>query len=88
MGNKKSCQSCGMPLDETHSECIAKEVDGTDSIYCTYCYADGEFLNPEACLSDMVEMGVPHLARKIGEDAARAQLLKFLPTLKRWSGNS
>ena len=32
----------------------------------------------------MVEMGVPHLARKIGEQAAREKLGKFVPTLARW----
>ena len=32
----------------------------------------------------MVEIGVPHLARKIGEQAAREQLSRFIPTLVRW----
>jgi len=78
------CQSCGMPFDEAHSEFIAKEKDGSESIYCSYCYKDGEFLIPDATIGDMVEMGVPHLARKIGEQAARDQLLQLLPTLSRW----
>ena len=84
MMNMNVCQSCGMPFDESHSELIAKEADGTDSIYCTYCYANGEFMNPEASVEDMVEMGVPHLAYKIGEEAAREQLSKLVPTLERW----
>ena len=78
------CQSCGMPFDEAHREFIAREADGSDSIYCIYCYKDGEFLNPSATVGDMIEMGVPHLAHKIGEQAAREQLSKFLPTLARW----
>ena len=78
------CQSCGMPFDEDHKELIAKEKDGVDSIYCTYCYNDGEFLEPMATVKDMVEMGVPHLGHKIGEEAAREQLSKFVPTLARW----
>jgi len=32
----------------------------------------------------MVEVGVPHLARKIGEQAAREQLSQLLPALVRW----
>ena len=79
------CQSCGMPFDEAHSDLIAKETDGDDSIYCTYCYKDGVFLNPGATVYDMIEMGVPHLAHKIGEQAAREQLSKFVPTLARWA---
>ena len=78
------CQSCGMPFDETHREFIAKESDGNKSMYCTYCYKDGEFLNPKATVHDMITMGVPYLAEKIGETAAREQLSKFIPTLARW----
>jgi len=79
-----NCQSCGMPFDEGHVEFIAKEPDGSESIYCSYCYKDGKFLEPNATISDMVEIGVPHLARKIGEQAAREQLSRFIPTLVRW----
>ena len=78
------CQSCGMTFDDAHKEYIAKEKDGSDSIYCTYCYKDGEFLDPNATFEDMIEMGVPHLAYKIGEQAARKQLSQFVPTLVRW----
>jgi len=78
------CQSCGMPFDEGHIELIAKEPDGSDSIYCSFCYKDGKFIQPDATVSDMVEIGVPHLARKIGEQAAREQLSRFIPTLARW----
>ena len=78
------CQSCGMPFDEAHREFIAKEADHSDSVYCTYCYKDGVFLNPDANAEEMIEMGVPHLARKIGEKAAREQLSKFVPALARW----
>jgi len=80
------CQSCGMPFDEAHRSLIAKEADGRDSIYCIYCYKDGEFLDPDATIQDMIEMGTPHLARKIGEQAARKELEAFLPTLMRWQG--
>jgi len=73
-----------MPLDETHQPLIAREADGSDSPYCAYCYKDGAFLNAEGAVEDMIEMGVPHLAQKIGEQAAREQLSQFVPTLARW----
>jgi len=81
---EKYCQSCGMPFDEGHVELIAKEPDGSDSIYCTFCYKDGKFLQPNITISETVEIGVPHLAHKIGEQAAREQLSRFIPTLARW----
>jgi len=84
-GDMTYCQSCGMPFDEAHRVFVAKEEDGGDSIYCTYCYEDGEFLNPDATVDDMIEMAAPHLARKIGEQAARKQLSEFIPTLARWN---
>jgi len=85
MSEMKFCQSCGMPFDDAHMEFIAKEKDGSDSIYCTYCYQDGEFLQPDATAQDMIDMAFPHLARKIGEKAAKKQLEEFIPTLARWT---
>jgi len=84
MENAICCQSCGVPFDDAHQELIAKETDGSASMYCTYCYQDGAFLNPDATVEDMVSMGVPHLAHKIGEQAAREQLSELVPTLARW----
>jgi len=74
-----------MPFDEEHRKFIAKEADGTDSVYCTYCYRDGAFLDPDATVEDMVGMAVPHMAQKIGEEAARAQLTSFISALARWN---
>ena len=78
------CQSCGLPFDTNHEEFIAREKDGSKSMYCTFCYEDGAFTQPDATAHDMIEIGVPHLARKIGEAAAREQLAAFVPTLLRW----
>ncbi len=82
--NGDICQSCALPFDEAHAKFRANEADGRPSRYCTYCYQEGTFLHPEACVEDMIEMGVPHLGRKIGMEAARAQLSALLPTLERW----
>jgi len=84
MPELKFCQSCGMPLDDEHKELFAREKDGSYSSYCTYCYKDGEFTNPDATARDMIDMAVPHLAHKIGEEAARKQMEEFIPTLARW----
>jgi len=75
-----------MPLFGEHKRFTAKEKDGSDSIYCTYCYKDGEFIQPDATVADMIEMGVPYLSKKIGEEAASKELSEFVPTLLRWKG--
>jgi len=82
--NTTHCQSCGLPFDKSHECFIAMEKDGSKSDYCTFCYRDGAFVRADATIGDMIEIGVPHLARKIGEKAAREQLSAFLPTLRRW----
>jgi len=83
MTQPEFCQSCGIPF-EGHGDIHALEADGTESPYCAYCYKDGEFLQPDATVQDVIEIGVPHLATKVGEEAARQQLSAFIPTLARW----
>ena len=79
------CQSCAMPFDGGHKKYVAKEKDGSDSVYCTYCYENGTFIDPDATISDMVEMALPHLTRKIeDEDVARKQLTEIISGLMRW----
>ena len=73
-----------MPFDEGHKELRAKEADGGESVYCVYCYKDGVFVEPGLSFEDAVEMGVPHLGRKIGDDKAREALRDRLKGLDRW----
>jgi len=74
------CQSCGMPFDDGHEDLRSPE----DARYCVHCFADDKFTMPEATVADMVEIGVPHAAAKVGEEAARKYLEDFIPTLNRW----
>ncbi len=70
------CQSCGMPL--------SKDPKPNGGEYCSYCYQDGKFVNPEMTLPEMQElvkgklkeMHLPgFLANKLANDVAK---------LKRW----
>lgn len=84
MAEIKMCQSCGLPFNEEHAHFIAIEQDGSKSIYCTNCYKDGKFIDPNMSMEEMVETIVPILGRTIGEDDARKEMTALLPTLKRW----
>ncbi|MGE7091557.1 effector binding domain-containing protein [Lysinibacillus sp. NPDC048646] len=78
------CQSCGMPLvDEA---LLGTEKGGQVSQdYCTYCYGEGAFKQPDLTVQEMIEIGVPHLKEEgMPEDEARQMLTSFLPSLKRW----
>ena len=86
MENYLQCQSCGMTFDEQHKQFIAKEKNGSDSIYCTYCYKSGAFIAPNATMQDMIEIAVPHFTRKTGdEEAARKYMTEVVSGLSRWT---
>ena len=83
------CQSCGMAL--TRDEEKGTEADGSRSEeYCVYCYQQGQFLQ-DITMEEMAEHNLQFLAEwnqakglALEEAEARAGLLAFLPTLKRW----
>lgn len=63
----KTCQSCGMPLTKD-PEGGGRNADGSKSdLYCSYCYQDGAFLQPDMdvktfqafCVQQMKTQGLP-----------------------------
>ncbi len=81
---QSQCQSCGMPLVD--EKLLGTEKEGQVSQeYCTYCYGEGEFKQPNLTIKEMIEICVPHLKEDgMAEDEARKMLASFLPSLKRW----
>jgi hypothetical protein len=62
-----NCQSCGMPLSKD-PEMGGTKADGTKSLmYCSYCYKQGAFTQPDIkvdemkafCKQKLKEMGFP-----------------------------
>lgn len=84
MAEVTMCQSCGLPFNDEHKHFIAKEPDGSKSIYCTNCYEGGKFIQPDLSMKELIDMIVPVLGRSIGEEEARKEITALLPTLKRW----
>ncbi|PKY11965.1 hypothetical protein B1757_01020 [Acidithiobacillus marinus] len=81
---KNRCQSCGMPL-QFDPQGGGTESDGSHSpIYCSYCYAEGAFKDPELTL-DTMQQRVRQLMRKRNAPwYIRAYMAHRIPTLKRW----
>lgn len=76
------CQSCGMPL--TKDEHFATEKDGTrNQEYCVYCYKDGQFVQADMTMDQMIDVCVPFM-EDMTPEKARELLQQQLPTLKRW----
>ncbi|GFZ32050.1 transcriptional regulator [Clostridium zeae] len=84
MAEVTMCQSCGLPFNEEHKHFIAIEPNGNKSIYCTNCYKDGKFIDPNISMKEMIDLIVPILGKAIGEEEARKEMTNLLPTLKRW----
>lgn len=86
--NTDICQSCGMKMND---EVYGKNADGSvNTEYCKYCYPNGSFSHDET-MEEMIESNLNFLdemnaesGRNLTPDEARAEMMKFFPTLKRW----
>lgn len=83
------CQSCGTAL-RTWDDLGTDAHGAPDLAFCAYCMRQGAF-GPETTLEQMVESNLASLDRFNKEngtnytvDEARAILLEYLGTLKRW----
>ncbi|WP_123053737.1 zinc ribbon domain-containing protein [Clostridium sp. JN-1] len=80
---QKYCQSCGMPLSEGF---YGTEQNSEKSLeYCSYCYENGAFKQPNLSMEEMIDMCIPFMKQNgMDEDKARALMESSLPALKRW----
>lgn len=89
MKEVRFCQSCGMPLTD---EVLGINADGSkNEEYCIYCYKDGAFTG-NFTMEEMAEycsMFVEEYNKNTGKSLTaceyKQELLKYYPTLKRWS---
>jgi len=80
------CQSCGMPMSQP--DLLGVEADGSKSEkYCTYCYQDGKFSQPDATLEKMIEISAKGWSDQdptVTFEQAKAQMDNVIPHLERW----
>lgn len=84
------CQSCGMLLHTPSDR--GTERDGSPAAdYCAFCYQKGCFLQGDT-VEEMAELNLRSLddwnrenGLHLTVEEARQELLRFLPTLKRWN---
>jgi len=85
MKKYKNCQSCAMPLSKDPNGC-GTNADGQPSFkYCSYCYADGKFLQPDISTEEMQTF----VKNKLKEMGGFMKLFagvfsKGIPKLERW----
>ncbi len=89
MENKMRCQSCGMPLSETSDNLGTNKDGSTTSEYCNICFREGDFINPNQTMDEMVQSSIENMTADLNMPTERATELanSFIPTLKRWQKN-
>ncbi len=79
------CQSCAMPMEKP--DMFGTNTDGSKSkVYCTYCFKDGNFTEPDISMQEMIDKCVTIMDQQkiMPGDQARDLMTKTIPTLKRW----
>ncbi|MEI7473809.1 MAG: zinc ribbon domain-containing protein [bacterium] len=79
------CQSCGIPMEQAVYGTLG---DGTLSDkYCSYCFIDGNFVNEDITLDEMIEKVCSIMQDKMKMSSFQAKFIAktFIPQLERWS---
>ena len=81
---RKNCQSCGMPLKQDPKGGGTNADRSKSERYCSYCYADGRFTQPDITLDEMKAFVVEKMREmKIPRFMGRL-LARNLHKLERW----
>lgn len=87
MKTHKNCQSCAMPLSkDPKGNGGGNNADGKPSYkYCSYCYEDGKFLQPDITAEEMQAFVKGKLKEMGGFMKLFARIFsKGIPKLERW----
>lgn len=85
MKTYKNCQSCLMPF-KRDPKGGGTEADGSKStLYCSTCYTDGKFNNPEIDTAQKMQVFVKDKMKSLGFPGIFASfMVKKIPSLVRW----
>jgi len=80
----RNCQSCGMPLKKDTNG-GGTENDGSKSEkYCSYCYENGKFINPDITVEEMKTLVKGKLKEMRFPGFIAGLFTKGIPKLERW----
>lgn len=84
MSHYKNCQSCAMPLKKDPNG-GGTEADGSKSqMYCSYCYEDGAFKQPNISADEMQQFVKGKLKEMGFPGFLTGFFTKGIPKLERW----
>lgn len=80
----KNCQSCAMPLNKDPKKGGTNADGSISTMYCSYCYENGKFLQPNISVTEMQEF-VKGKMKEMGFPGFLAGFFtKGIPKLERW----
>lgn len=85
MKTYKNCQSCGMPLSKDPKGSGTKSDGQPSNKYCSFCYENGAFLQPDITAKEMQSFVKGKLKEMGGFMKLFAGLFtRGIPKLERW----
>ncbi len=84
MSNYKNCQSCGMPLKKDPNGGGTQADGSTSAKYCSYCFQEGEFTQPDFTAADMQSFSKGKLQEMGFPGFLAGFFTKGIPKLERW----
>lgn len=84
MTTSSKCQSCGMPLKVDPNGGGTNAGGTLSKEYCSYCYVNGAFVNPDMTMEEMKTSVVEKLQGKGFPKFVAKVLAGGLGRLKRW----
>ena len=80
----KNCQSCSMPLKKDEKGGGSNADGSISKMYCSFCYENGSFINPDMTVNEMQEL-VKIRLKEIRFPGFLADIFtKGIPKLERW----
>lgn len=81
----KSCQSCGLPWDKDPNGGGTNSDGSKNEVFCSYCFKDGAFVQPDWTAADMQDYVVKVLTKKGVPEFLGKMMVKEIPKLERWT---
>lgn len=78
------CQSCGMPLSKDPRGGGTERDGGKSAEYCSHCYRNGQFTEPDLTAGQMVEKVQAKLKSMHFPGFLAKRFAKNIPSLTRW----
>lgn len=88
MRTYRNCQSCAMPLKKDPKGGSTNKDGSKNTMYCSYCYENGEFLQPDITADEMKDF-VKNKLKEMGFPGFLAGFFsKNIPKLERWTNSN